>query len=71
MQFSGEEYDRAAAERMRQAREIHDSKQYDALAMYRGRLAVECMLRADRWQKDTSFEGRHDLPGLFRASGLR
>jgi HEPN domain-containing protein len=71
MQFTSEEYYRAAAERMRQAREIHDSGKNYALAMYCGGLAVECILRAYRWRKDSSFEGRHDLKELFDASGLR
>jgi HEPN domain-containing protein len=70
MQFTSEEYYRAASERMRQAREIHDSKQGYALAMYCAGVAVECILRAFRWRKDTSFEGRHDLEELFRASGV-
>lgn len=70
MQFTSEEYYRAATERMRQAREIHDSGKNYALAMYCGGLAVECMLRAYRCQKDTSFEGRHDLAELFRVSGF-
>jgi hypothetical protein len=70
MRFTGEEYCRAAIERMRQAREIHDSKESFALAMYSSGLAVECILRAFRWQKDPSFEGRHDLDELFKASGL-
>jgi hypothetical protein len=70
MQFRDEEYYRAAIERIRQAREIHDSKKSYALAMYCSGLAVECILRAFRWQKDTSFEGRHDLEDLFKASGL-
>jgi hypothetical protein len=70
MQFRDEEYYQAARERLRQAREIHDSKESYALAMYCSGLAVECMLPAFRWQKDPSFEGRHDLEELFRASGL-
>jgi hypothetical protein len=70
MQFRDEEYHGAAIERMRQAREVHNSKESYALAMYCGGLAVECMLRAFRWQKDPSFAGRHDLDELFRASGL-
>jgi hypothetical protein len=70
MQFTGEEYYRAATERMRQAREIHDSAKNYALAMYCGGLAVECILRAYRWRKDPSFEGRHDLKELFDASGF-
>jgi hypothetical protein len=41
-----------------------------ALAMYCGGLAVECLLRAFRWDKDLSFEGRHDLGDLLKASAL-
>jgi HEPN domain-containing protein len=70
MQFRDEEYYQAAIERMRQAREIHDSKGSYALAMYCGGPAVECILRAFRWRKDPSFEGRHDLGDLFDASGF-
>lgn len=70
MQFTDEEYYRAATERIRQAREIHDSGQGYALAMYGSGLAVECILRAFRWRKDPSFEGRHDLRELFDASGF-
>ncbi len=70
MQFRDEEYYQAAGERMRQAREIHDSKESYALAMDCSGLAVECILRAFRWQKDPSFEGRHDLLELFDASGF-
>jgi hypothetical protein len=33
-------------------------------------LAVECLLRAFRWTEDTSFEGRHDLFELLKASRL-
>lgn len=70
MNFTGEEYFRAAIDRMRQAREIHDNGKGYALAMYCSGLAVECMLRAFRWQEDPSFEGRHDLRDLFKASRL-
>jgi hypothetical protein len=55
MQFRDEEYYQAAIERMRQAREIHSSKESYALAMYCSGLAVECMFRAFPWQKDPSF----------------
>jgi len=70
MKFTGEEYYRASVERMRQAREIHDSGGGYALAMYSAGLAVECMLRAFRSKKDRSFEGRHDLEDLLKASEL-
>src|SRR5262245_18567646 len=70
MQFTGEEYYQAAIERMRQARELHGSRESYALAMYCSGLAVECILRAYRWRIEPSFEGRHDLDDLFKASGL-
>lgn len=70
MKFTGEEYFRAAVQRMRQAREIHKSREGYALAMYCSGLAVECMLRAFRWKKASSFEGRHDLTDLLKASDL-
>jgi hypothetical protein len=38
--------------------------------MYCSGLAVECLLRAFRWHKDQSFEGRHDLEDLLKASAL-
>jgi HEPN domain-containing protein len=70
MKFTAEEYYRAAVERMRQARAIHNSGANYALAMYVSGLAVECMLRAFRWRKDRSFEGRHDLEDLLKSSKL-
>ena len=70
MIFTAEEYYEAATERIRQASETHEAGKRYALAMYCSGLAVECMLRAIRWQKDSSFEGRHDLSELFRASGF-
>jgi hypothetical protein len=71
MQFRGEEYYQAGIERMQQAWEIHGSGKSYALAMYCGGLAVECILRVFRWTKDPSFEGRHNLQDLFKASDLR
>jgi hypothetical protein len=38
--------------------------------MYCAGLAVECILRAYRWREDASFEGRHALLKLLKASGL-
>lgn len=55
---------------MRQARNIHRTGSGYALAMYCGGLAVECILRAFRWNRDRSFEGRHDLEDLLKASDL-
>jgi hypothetical protein len=70
MIFRGEEYFRAGIERMRQARILHSAGASYALAMYCGGLAVECILRAFRWDKDRFFEGRHDLEDLLKSSKL-
>lgn len=70
MRFTGQEYFWAGVERMRQARPIHDRGGQYSLAMYTSGLAVECMLRAFRWKKDASFEGRHDLADLLKAGDL-
>jgi len=70
MQFRAEEYYRASLERMRQAHGIYREGAGFALAIYCGGLAVECLLRAFRWTEDTSFEGRHDLFELLKASRL-
>ncbi|HEX7448885.1 MAG TPA: HEPN domain-containing protein [Pirellulales bacterium] len=70
MQISAEHYFHAALERIRQANLIYRAGDSYALAMYTSGLAVESMLRAFRWKKDQSFEGRHDLLRLFRESGL-
>jgi hypothetical protein len=70
MQFTADQYYRASLERMKQARELYRGGAAYALAMYCGGLAVESLLRAFRWSDDTSFEGRHDLSDLLRASRL-
>lgn len=68
MQFRAEQYYQVALERMEQARTIYQEGSAYALAMYCGGLAVEALLRAFRWTEDTSFEGRHDLSDLLKAS---
>jgi HEPN domain-containing protein len=70
MQFRAEEYYQASLERMQQAIDLHRGGGSFALAIYCAGLAVEAMLRAFRWVEDTSFEGRHDLNDLLKASGL-
>jgi HEPN domain-containing protein len=70
MDFRAEDYYRASSERMSEARRIYKAGKSYALAMYSAGLAVECILRAFRWEKDKSFEGRHDLKDLLRASGM-
>lgn len=70
MQFRAEQYYRVSLERMEQARKIYQYGAAYALAMYCGGLAVESLLRAFRWTEDASFEGRHDLSDLLKASRL-
>lgn len=70
MKFRAEQYFRVSVERMGQARKIHSDGNAFALSMYCGGLAVESLLRAFRWTEDTSFEGRHDLSDLLKASRL-
>jgi hypothetical protein len=55
---------------MRQAEKIYQDGKAYALAIYCGGLAVECLLRAFRWTEDATFEGRHDLGELLKASRL-
>ena len=70
MQFRGHEYFSASMERMVQAEKLLRRGEAYAIAMYCGGLAVECLLRAFRWQDDNTFEGRHDLSILLKASGI-
>lgn len=70
MQFEAKEYFEAGLERMTEARKIYREGSSYALAIYIAGLAVECLLRGFRWQKQKTFEGRHDLEELFKASEL-
>jgi len=70
MQFTAEQYYRVSLERTKQARGLYSDGGAYSLAMYCGGLAVESLLRAFRWTEDTSFEGRHDLSDLLKASRL-
>lgn len=70
MQFRDKDYYRASLDRMRQAQTLSKEGDAYALSMYCSGLAVECLLRAFRWKQDQSFEGRHDLNDLLRASGI-
>jgi len=55
---------------MKQARSLLAGGESFALSIYCGGLAVESLLRAFRWVEDDSFEGRHDLNDLLKASQL-
>src|SRR5437660_12786091 len=70
MQFRAEEYYQASLERMAQAHRVYQAGGAFSLAMYCGGLATESLLRAFRWAEDASFEGRHDLLYLLKASQL-
>jgi HEPN domain-containing protein len=70
MQFTADEYYRASLERMKQAHRLYRDGAAYALAMYCGGLAVESLLRAFRFAEDATFEGRHDLAELLKASRL-
>lgn len=70
MQFTADQYYRVSLERMNQARELYRRGGAFSLTMYCSGLAIESLLRAFRWTGDTSFEGRHDLSDLLKASRL-
>jgi hypothetical protein len=68
MQFTADQYYRASLERINQARGLYQNGEAYSLAMYCGGLAIEALLRAFRWTEETTFEGRHDLSELLKAS---
>jgi len=68
MKFTAREYFQASVERMEQAKGLYRNGKNFALTIYCAGLAVECLLRAFRWTDDSSFEGRHDLNDLLKAS---
>lgn len=70
MQFRDKDYYRSSLERLSQAKKLALEDDAYALSMYCCGLAIECLLRAFRWKGDKSFEGRHDLNDLLKASGL-
>jgi hypothetical protein len=62
-------YFKAAQERIQEACFLHDNGYY-ALSMYISGLSVECMLRAFRLLKDSTFDERHDLWLLWKSTEL-
>jgi HEPN domain len=68
--FKSEHYYQAALERIRQAEGLYQKEASYALAMYAAGVAVECLLRAFKARRDPTFDERHDLLRLFKASGL-
>ncbi|HEX4131647.1 MAG TPA: hypothetical protein VHZ24_16535 [Pirellulales bacterium] len=70
MQFNAEEYYQVSLERIKQAESLYREERSYSLAMYCAGLSVETLLRAFRWTEDPSFEGRHDLNDLLKASRI-
>jgi hypothetical protein len=70
MEFPPEHYFQTAMQRMRQAHLLFEDGASYALAIYVGGVAVECLLRAFKGRRDPTFDERHDLLRLFKASGI-
>jgi len=62
-------YYTAARERIKEAQFLHENR-YHVIAMYVSGLAVECILRAFRLLKDSTFDQRHDLWLLWKSTEL-
>jgi HEPN domain-containing protein len=60
MPFNAQDYFEAAKERVGEARQCYEQRQY-VVAHYLAGLAVECLLRAYRVRRDPRFDARHDL----------
>lgn len=70
MKFRDHEYYVVSLERMNQAQKLYEQGDAYALAMYCAGLAVESLFRAFRWKNNQSFDGRHNLGELLKASGI-
>jgi len=69
---SSEDYFQVALQRMGQAWDLYGEAEggSHALAMYVSGVAVECLLRAFKRRRDATFDEKHDLRRLFKASGM-
>lgn len=70
MRFEADHYYHASLERIEQARTLYGQGSAYALAMYVAGVSVECMLRAFKLRRRSTFDERHDLLRLFQASGM-
>ncbi len=71
MRIDRPEHDfRASLERVKQAWALYREGSSYALAMYTAGVSVECMLRAFKIVRDPTFDEKHDLKRLFKASGM-
>ena len=69
MRLGADDYRHAALERIEAARRLHAQGLY-CESIYLSGVATECILRAYRVRRDPSFDTRHDLVELLRASNL-
>ena len=63
-------YYNVSLERIKQAKLLYDEGASYAFSMYAAGVAVECMLRAFKMRRDPTFDEKHDLLRLFKASGM-
>jgi hypothetical protein len=70
MEFPPEHYFQTATQRIRQAQHLYNDGASFALAIYVGGVAVECLLRAFKGRRNPTFDEKHNLLGLFAASGM-
>lgn len=70
MRFTAEHYFRVSRERLGQAIALYRLGNAYALSMYSAGVGVECLLRAFKLLRDPTFDEKHDLRRLFRASGI-
>lgn len=69
MEIGATEYRMAAEEHLAAAGHCHLNGNY-LTCHYLCGLAVECILRAYRWRRDSAWDGRHVLPRLYKESGF-
>lgn len=69
MKISSENYFKASQDRIKEARELHNSGNYVG-SIYLSGVSVECMLRAYAVKNTGDSDSRHDLALLLRASGI-
>jgi hypothetical protein len=70
MDLNAQQYYDAGLQRLEEAKALYLRGSSYSLSVYCAGLAVECLLRAFRFEFDKTFDGRHDLDRLFAASGI-
>lgn len=69
MKLTAEHYYQTARERLTESGVLYHDSCY-ALSMYVAGLAVECLLRAFKLKRDPTFDEKHDIQRLLKASGI-